>query len=192
MKFHYEGRFNGDENSLPQREQKLGDVPFKEPSDMQKLSKLLIIANIVVYLTFWSVGYFVNGHNLFAGIGFWIGWICLFPHEILHAICFKEDVYMYTNLKQGMLFVVGTEDISKTRFCFMSLLPNVVFGFIPFIIYMINPSLVILGELGVFSIAAGVGDYLNVYNALTQMPNGAKTYVSGMHSYWYMPEKINK
>ena len=98
-------------------------------------------------------------------------------------------VYMYTNLKQGMLFVVGQENMSKTRFCLMSLLPNIIFGFIPFIIYMINPTLEILGELGAFSIAAGVGDYLNVFNALTQMPKGAKTYLSGMHSYWYLPEK---
>jgi hypothetical protein len=27
-----------------------------------------------------------------------------YPNEVLHAICFKEDVYMYTILKQGMLF----------------------------------------------------------------------------------------
>jgi Ca2+-transporting ATPase len=23
--------------------------------------------------------------------------LCVFPHELLHAICFKEDVYLYTN-----------------------------------------------------------------------------------------------
>lgn len=189
MKFHYAGKFNGDENSLPQREHESGYVQFKEPSDMNKFANILAIANIVVYLIFWSIGYFINSHNLFIGIGFWLGFICLVPHEFLHAIFFKKDVYMYTNLKQGMLFVIGNENMSKTRFCLMSLFPNIVFGFIPFIIYMINPSLEILGGLGAFSIAAGVGDYLNVFNAVTQMPKGAKTYLSGMHSYWYMPEK---
>ena len=189
MKFHYRGKFDGEESSLPQREHEPGYVAFKEPSDMKKLAKIMAIANILVYAIFWGIGYCINGHNLFDGIGFGLGIICLVPHEFLHAICFKKDVYMYTNLKQGMLFVVGQENMSKTRFCLMSLFPNIVFGFIPFIIYMINPSLEILGELGAFSIAAGVGDYLNVFNALTQMPKGAKTYLSGMHSYWYLPEK---
>lgn len=52
--------------------------------------------------------------------------LTLFPHELLHAVCFKEDVYLYTNWKQGMLFVVGPESMSKSRFIFMSLLPNIV------------------------------------------------------------------
>lgn len=189
MKFHYAGKFNGDENSLPKREHEPGYVPFKEPSDMQKFSIIMTIASMVVYLIFLGIGYFINRQNLITGIGFWLGFICLIPHEFLHAICFKKDVYMYTNLKQGMLFVVGQENMSKTRFCLMSLLPNIVFGFIPFIIYMINPNLEILGELGAFSISTGVGDYLNVINALTQMPKGAKTYLSGMHSYWYLPKQ---
>ena len=45
--------------------------------------------------------------------------LCLVVHEFLHAICFKEDVYMYRNLKQGTMFVVGPENMSKFRFCFM-------------------------------------------------------------------------
>ena len=35
----------------------------------------------------------------------------------------------------------------------------------------------------------GAADYLNVINALTQMPKGSLTYLYGMHSYWYIPEK---
>ena len=26
--------------------------------------------------------------------------LTMFPHELLHALCFKEDVYLYTNFKQ--------------------------------------------------------------------------------------------
>lgn len=91
-----------------------------------------------------------------------------------------------------MLFVVGTEDMSKARFCFMSLLPNIVFAFIPFVIYMINPSLTFFGSLSVFSISAGVGDYLNIFNALTQVPKGSRIYLSGMHTYWYKQNKNEK
>ena len=41
---------------------------------------------------------------------------------------------------------------------------------------------------GVIAIAMGAGDYYNVFNALTQMPKGARTYLYQMNSYWYMPE----
>jgi hypothetical protein len=46
----------------------------------------------------------------------------------------------------------------------------------------------VLGGLGALAIGAGAGDYFNVYNALTQMPRGARTYMCGMHSFWYIPE----
>ena len=115
--------------------------------------------------------------------------LSLVPHEFLHGLCFRGDVYMYQNLKHGMLFVVGPERMSKGRFIFMSLLPNIVFGFIPFALFLIDPKLRILGTFGLISIASGAGDYINVYNALTQMPRGAWTYLYGFHSYWYLPEE---
>ncbi|MCI8497238.1 MAG: DUF3267 domain-containing protein, partial [Clostridiales bacterium] len=34
----------------------------------------------------------------------------------------------------------------------------------------------------------GAGDYYNVFNALTQMPKGARTYLYQFNSFWYMPE----
>ena len=37
----------------------------------------------------------------------------------------------------------------------------------------------------------GIGDYYNVINALIQMPKGARTYLYGFHSYWYLPENSN-
>ena len=92
-------------------------------------------------------------------------------------------------LKQGMLFVIGPEDMSKGRFIFMSLLPNIVFGFIPFALFLICPELRLLGTFGMLSIASGAGDYLNVFNALTQMPKDSLTYLSEFHSYWYLPAR---
>lgn len=88
-----------------------------------------------------------------------------------------------------MLFVAGPEDMTKTRFIMMSLAPNIVFGFIPFILFLIFPKAIILGVFGAISIGCGAADYLNVINALTQMPKGALTYLYGTHSYWYIPEK---
>ena len=87
----------------------------------------------------------------------------------------------------GMLFVCGPEDFSRGRFVFMSLLPNLAFGFLPYAVGLIFPSLGWLGLFGAFCIGAGAGDYYNVFNALTQMPRGARAYMYGLNTYWYMP-----
>jgi len=86
-----------------------------------------------------------------------------------------------------MLFVVGPEAMTKTRYIFMSLFPNIVFGLIPYIIGMLNPSSTWLLSWGVLSLSMGAGDYYNVYNAITQMPKGAMTYLHKFNSYWYIP-----
>lgn len=88
----------------------------------------------------------------------------------------------------GGTFVYGTENMSKFRFIFMSMLPNIIFGFIPFIIFLVFPKLNVLGTLGFIAIPMGIGDYYNMFNALTQMPRGSRCFLKKQHSYWYIPE----
>jgi len=187
-KFHFAGRYNGDPESLITEPHKPDYVPFKEAQDMNKLS--LIMNGIAIVIAVFTVAvYFIVGRQPLNIIGTILSLVAMVPHEFLHAICFKEDVYMYENLRKGMLFVVGPGTFTKAEFVFMSMLPNLVFGFIPFLIFLIDPSQTILGTLGAISIPAGAGDYYNVFNAVTQMPKGAKTYMHGMNSFWYMPKK---
>ena len=77
--------------------------------------------------------------------------------------------------------------MSKGRFVFMSLLPNVVFGVLPYLAGMVAGSSFFL-ILGLLATGMGAGDYYNVFNALTQMPKGAKTYLYQFHSFWFLPE----
>ena len=71
----------------------------------------------------------------------------------------------------------------------MSLLPNIVLGFIPYLIFVINPNWSLLGIVGALNITSGAGDYMNVFNAITQMPKGSRTYLYKFNSYWYIPEE---
>ena len=41
MIFHYAGKYNGDESSLPYKEHHPNATPFKEPEDTKKLSKYI-------------------------------------------------------------------------------------------------------------------------------------------------------
>ena len=189
MKLIFKGSFDGNESSLPVKEHEKGAVKFKEFDSMKKLAVFANILALVISIICFAV-LIIRGSifalNFFGCIA---AMVTLFPHELLHAVCFRETVYMYTNLKQGMMFVTGLENMSKARFVFMSLLPNLVFGFIPFVIFLIFPSMTFLGTLGAFSIGAGAGDYYNVFNCLTQVPKGGKVYMHGMNTYWFMPEE---
>lgn len=191
MKLHYMGRFSGDKATLPHGEHKPGAVPFQEAQDPQKLALqangvalaltiLLLTAAILRGGAYSSLWHLAGGWLLFMAIPF--------PHELLHAVCFKQDVYLYTNWRQGMLFVVGPEDMSRGRFVLMSLLPNLVFGLAPYLVGMVFPQCYFLLIWGALALGMGAGDYYNVFNALTQMPKGARTYLYQFNSWWYIPQ----
>lgn len=187
MKLVYKGNFDGNPESLPGREHMPGAVPFKEMQDVKKFAVLMNMAAAVVMIVLMVLLFVRNGIGSYSIVGCILPLFCLFPHEILHALCFKEEVCLYTCWSKGMLFVTGQETMSKGRFIFMSLLPNIVFGFVPYLLFMIHPQWKIFGTLGAISIGMGAGDYYNAFHAATQMPKGARTYLDKFNSYWYMP-----
>ena len=189
MKLHYMGKFSGNEADLPHGEHRPNAVPFREARDAKSLAIIANGLSLVIMLLLavpaalrweWSL------LTLSAALGALASLLVLFPHELLHAVCFREDVYLYTNWSQGMLFVVGPEEMSKGRFILMSLLPNLVFGIFPYLLGMCTGSGFLLA-LGILSTGMGAGAYYNVFNALTQMPKGARTYLYQFHSFWFMP-----
>jgi len=185
MRIKYAGRFSGDAETLPHGEHMPGAVKFREAENMKVFALFINIAAIAVVIPLMFFVWRRAGAMGF-GVGAFFSLLAAVPHELLHAVCFRGEVHLYTNLKQGMLFVTGTETMSRGRFIFMSLLPNLVFGFLPFLIFCFVPSSV-LGVFGALGIAAGAGDYYNVFNAATQMPRGARCYMHKLNSYWYMP-----
>ena len=193
MRLHYQGKYNLDPETLPKRNHQPNAVKFKEVSSSKELAViantiglvLMVILSIPILLVYKNNLLLYFDDMMFGAI---FPILTIFPHEFLHALCFKEDVYLYTNLKQGMVFVLGYETMSKKRFIFMSLLPNLVFGFFPYFLSFLGSKYLMFALWGVIAIAMGAGDYYNVFNALTQMPKGARTYLYQMNSYWYMPE----
>ena len=187
MRLHFKGKFDGNVDKLPNGELEKHEnaVKFKEIDNIKKLMIIMNIVAGVVMIVFWVIYSWRAEIWELNWIGVILALLTLFPHEFLHAVCFKEDVDMY--LADGGAFVCGTETMSKFRFIFMSLLPNIIFGFIPFIIFLIYPKMIILGTLGVIGISMGAGDYYNVFNALTQMPKGARCFMEKQNTYWYMP-----
>ncbi len=194
MKLIYKSEYDGNPDHLPTNGIKEGSVKFKEIDDITKAGLLFnVIAAIIMIILIIILMIRYSFLTIIDSPAFMIGAIgslvVLFPHELLHALCFKEEVYLYTAWKKGMLFVLGLEPMTKKRFIFMSLLPNLVFGFIPYFLALTIPQLSFLGVFGALCIGMGAGDYYNVFNALTQMPKGSYAYMHKMNTYWYVDEK---
>ncbi len=189
MKLKYMGAYNGDPDSLPCEKHypnaKLLDI---EGVSYDKLINVLNIISALVMIVLFVLFGLISEFKNFDLNGSILGLILLVPHELLHAICFKGEVFLYLWIKKGCMFVIGPEPISKMRFIFMSLLPNLCFGFLPFIIYICNPNMTLLGSMGVITIGMGVGDYYNVINAIKLMPKGSKAYCYKANTYWYIPD----
>ena len=106
-------------------------------------------------------------------------------HELLHAIAMpcKSKKYIYF-FSQGML-ATTTDIISRRRYIFMSMLPNIVLGIIPIILYFvavnanckISPGILCFGVLG-------IGDYWNVLKALNVTSGKCQLFNSGVNTFY--------
>jgi len=176
-------------------------VKFKEPDSMLKLNliaSLFVIPVIILIILAIALKSYLFGEDIYmVYFNLWaiiLALLTIFPHEVLHAICFPKDQKVQLWLMPAFLgaFVVSTAPISKRRFIFLSLLPNIVFGLLPLIIWIFLPiESEFAASILTFSVLCllfGVGDYLNVFNAIWQMPKGSIQQLSGMNSYWYIPE----
>ena len=201
MKIIYKGRYEN-EKQLPKGILPPNAIKFKEPETPEKLAEaaiwfLLPTAILAALIVLGS--FFLHGrlNAQFSVIYFLVGallsLLTLFPHELLHAVCFGKnaEVELYIMPKQFMAFVCSVQPVTKMRFIFLSLLPNLIFGWIPLIIWALMPYTEIYSDIlfsfSVMSVTHGIGDYLNVFNASRQMPKGSMQQLSGFNSYWFMP-----
>lgn len=195
---NYNNKHSLDKGILPEN-----SVPFREPKSAFTLNLIAGLVCLPIYLGVIALVYFKTGKSLSfyeAGDyrGIILAFIMIFPHELLHAMAFPtgSKIDIWFNIKHLQAFVHSTSPTSKSRFIWLSLLPNLIFSYIPLAIWflMLDPNLTsskIVFSFGAISALFSCGDLLNVFNALTQMPNGTITQLSGFNSYWYYPEKVN-
>ena len=85
MKLIYKGKFNGDPDSLPHGEHKPNAVKFREPESPKKLALVANLLAIGITLVCLFGLYLRANMQGFSLIGGCISFLCLYPHEFLHA-----------------------------------------------------------------------------------------------------------
>ena len=218
MKLVYRGVYKV-EDQLPKGTLPSNAVRFKEPETSDKINQVALLfvlpSLVVVALVMIGSAYLHGRVNLSIGVyfsisdgisifhslkplfifiaGMVLSFLVIVPHEFLHGIWFGKnaEVELFIAPKNLMLFVISTYPVTKGRFIFLSLFPNLLFGWLPLIVWAMLPYSEVYSNLlypfAVLSILAGIGDYLNVFNAIRQMPKGSMQQLSGFHSYWFMP-----
>lgn len=177
-------KFNGDRSTLPQREYMAGSIPFSKTGSQRELQKYILTRGTLIGTLLYTVVLNYTT-NLESGgeLGFIFAFLSMFIRPILHAICYKTDVYLLVNTIRLSIVVYGLEDMSKTRFVIMNLMPDIIFGVIPFILFLIFPHYPSLGTFGAANLALGVGDFRNSTYVIKQMPKRAKMNFYQSHSY---------
>lgn len=200
MKLVWRGKFK-DKAQLEQGELPEGAVKFKEPNSFLKLNlvaflfmlPVFVLIGIIIYIKR-EMGMYGNNSDVFNAKWVFLALLGIIPHELIHAALFPKEaeVHVWYSLKHLLVFVHSVCPMSKKRFIWMSLMPSIVFGLLPLILWLFIPEHNQISNFllcfGSINLLVGAGDYLNVFNALVQMPKGAVTQMSGFHSYWYLKD----
>lgn len=195
MKLIWKGRYNGPEQ-LPKGNLPEEAVKYKEPTNTLMVNVVaglftIPVLFLIVVVTVLKRPVGADLPNMFNLWGLLLAFLMILPHELLHAVMFPKEaeVGLWIAPKSLMVFVHCVEPITKWRFILLSFLPSFVFGIVPLSVWLIipyetSPINNALYSFACLSLLFGVGDLMNIWNTLLQVPNGAMTQISGFHSYW--------
>lgn len=115
-----------------------------------------------------------------------------YVHEIIHALFYPRDsVKTICSLpEEGAHLLYCDAKVSKWRFILICLAPSICLGIFPLLIWAILANLIpmpfnfAIVAFSIVSLFSSIGDYANVFNCLRQVPNKAKVFNYGIHSYW--------
>lgn len=195
MKIKYMGKLDPKTNPLPTNKLKEGAIRFNEPENVKKRYLWTnIIALILVGIMF--VPEYLN--VLFRNIdsidlsNLFIYFILANILLVLSKLCqfyFYKEIYMFKIPRVGFAGVYTTE-FTKKKYIAINLIPNIIFGFLPYYISLIIGNY-FLGIAAIFVIAVSAIDLVNAYHAFVEMPPGSKTFLYQFNNYWYLPKKDN-
>lgn len=198
MKLTWKGKYTNENQlfigNLPDNAVKIKGA--ENPTKLWLESSLFAILSIIIISIFVYLKRKLNlGTNLYGLFNLWgamLSLLFIIPHELLHAIAVPKnaDVQIWYSVKNIMPFTYFNCQNSKLRFIFICLLPNVIFGIIPFIVWIFTAFnsvefSKILFTFSTFNILIGCGDFYYVYRVITQIPNKAFVQFSRFNLYWY-------
>ncbi|MFC3039473.1 DUF3267 domain-containing protein [Virgibacillus xinjiangensis] len=192
----FKGKYT-DENQLKRGSLPHNAVKFKEPNSISTAFLLgglislpiLLLSTTIMIMKIENFLAIPVYHYVFIGL---LSMILTYVHELIHAFSLPRysEKEIWTKMNEGALFVHFNSPLSKYRFVWVCMAPNIILGYLPFLLFSIgvfdfnNIISVYVGILSWVMILTGIGDYLNAYNAIRQVPPDARIINHGINSYW--------
>lgn len=188
MRLIFKGPYTVDDR-LPHEELRKHNnaVKFKEFTDTARFLVKINLASFFILAATMLTFHLRAGITKISLSGVLMIFISMIPHEFIHATFFKRRAYLY--LHKCALIITGTEPMPKWRYIAMVITPSLLFGFLPFILFVINPDLTIFGTFGAIALPMCLGDWYNAYNCYTQVPSNGQCFMSKQNTYWFVPHK---
>lgn len=206
----YKGKLKGSIDQISTgKELPEGCVQFKEPEKVEKAmmqGMLFVVPGafiMIVLAIFRVVTTYVKPEDVSGGqyvksflpalvVSLVLAYPAMYVHEFIHAFLFPKKLkkQIYVHPESMTLFVYCEEIVSKTRFIVISLGPAFLLGILPFFLGLILAPVIpaqIMVALTLFTVVSfmgGLGDFVNAWNCVRQVPKDGKVFNRGFHSYW--------
>ena len=160
MRIRYKGSFDGKVASLPPAQPVEGAVRVEEPGRPRDIVRKANIGAAILFGVLLMLVILRGGLAALHIGGVIVAALAILPRELMRALFYREECWFYLNFQDSMPFVTGSEHMSRTRFLLLTLLPDVLFGLIPLVLFLIFPNLRLLGTMGLIVLPIGMGDYM--------------------------------
>ncbi len=134
------------------------------------------------------VGIAFNKIALFVGVG--LSLVFLVVHELIHALCCPRGTTVFFYLTSAGISCVPACSLKKSRYLLIALMPTIVLGVIPFVIWMCVPSMNVIISSVLFAFSIGslsmcVGDIYNAILVALKMNRHSVLVTSKTNIYYY-------
>lgn len=201
--FKIKGKFKSEDELINGKQLPDGAIQFKEGDSLQDafikglLIGLPLFVVMIVSMIFRlrNVNYKLE-MNIQTGITFATMIIILgilpYVHEFIHGFFYplSAEKAIWKLQEQRAYFVYCDETVSKECFIVLSIAPAIILGIIPFVGVLIFAEsisaacIIATWIVSLIMTVMAIGDFANIYNAIKQVPKGAKVFNYGMHTYW--------
>ncbi len=192
MKLIWKGKMTTDNlfipDNIPDSAKMLSSEKFTWLAYLLVVPILAIAYAGIVIRRPYVVGIAFNKIAFFIGVGLSI--VFLVVHELIHALCCPRDTTVFVYLTSSGIGCVPACGLKKNRYLLVALMPTIVLGVIPFIIWICFPGMNVIISSILFAFSIGslsmcVGDIYNAFLAALKMNRRSVLVTSKTDVYYY-------
>lgn len=148
---------------------------------------LLAYMGIRIRLSY-AAGMIFSKGELLAGV--LLSVLFLSVHELIHAVCCPRGSVCFLYVTPVGLCIIPANPLGKYRYIFMAVMPTVVLGIVPFLVWLFFPDInvaagSVLFGFSIGSLSMSIGDIYNILLSGCKMKRQSVLVTSGKDCYYF-------